>query len=537
MSPLDLLNEFYKVLIVEKGLSSLTIESYKRDISLFCAFLICLKQTKTLSTFEEMLLIMENIAANLSDLSVNSNVIDSNVKKAVNFNQSNSLDCKLSGINSNNAQEKFLIEDDINLMESSSENVNTSEINVNSVTQRILIATNTYMNVLCEKTVDIRHDEPLIANSTESEILKNALLVNISKCDFDGFLAFLFSNARAERTVARALSSLKQFYQFLYMEGHIEKNPTLLIDIMKKSKTLPTIVSYDTIKALFNAIYETNDENTNYQNALIMEIFYAAGLRVSELIAIKFEDIVCTDNIATMLRVKGKGNQERFVPLTKAANNSLHKYLLQTIQEKSKNKSKNDIIKFGQESNRKLVTVAKATNSTYSEISEIASSEQQNKTQQDGFHTDKACGDSAKNQVINKISSENNNQKNNNSNNSNTTIDFDLQNYLYKFRNAFLFPSQSTSRHITRQYVGKIIKKICIKASVALISPHSIRHAFATHMLECGADIFLVQKLLGHASIATTQIYTHVLTTQMLELLENHHPLGKKIKFGSNQTK
>ncbi len=264
-----------------------------------------------------------------------------------------------------------------------------------------------------------------------SQYLKSDTLINVSTDDLKAYLSSLHADGLSARSVARHISSIKQFYRFLVLEGIISQDPTTKISTPRQAKNLPKILTETDIGALLSTAAE-NDSPEGYRLTALLETLYATGLRVSELMTLTHEAFSYeTDTLI----VKGKGAKERIVPLGKHARNALKKYIgirphFLAAQKSSK----------------------------------------------------------------------------------------------------WLFPSSSAEGHLTRQRFGQLLKQLAIDAGLdpSKISPHVVRHAFATHLLSHGADLISVQKMLGHSDISTTQIYTHVLQDKLQDLVMNHHPLGKK---------
>lgn len=239
----------------------------------------------------------------------------------------------------------------------------------------------------------------------------------------------------AVRTVARRLSALRQFYRYLVSEGRREDDPTSTIESPKQGRTLPKTLSEDEVNTLIKTA-STDQDAESYRLVCLLEMLYATGLRVSELVGLPLSAI---DEKAEMLIVAGKAGRERMVPLSTPAKTALTKYL----------------------SHRKE-----------------------------------------------HISMDDKDAKN----------------------NKWLFPSKTSgSGHLTRQRFAQLLKDLAKAAEIDedRVSPHVLRHAFATHLLNNGADLRSVQKMLGHADIATTQIYTHILGESMKETVKEKHPLSK----------
>ena len=258
-----------------------------------------------------------------------------------------------------------------------------------------------------------------------AKYLSNNQLGGTKTSDVRSFLVFLRNEAGlAPSSVARCLSSLKSFYNFLYIASLISENPIETIASPRPWRKLPNVMSMQEVDALIAA----PDINTltGVRDLAMLELMYATGLRVSELVSLKMSAV----NLEVgYLRSLGKGSKERVVPIGDMAKTTIENYVINA---------------------RPLFQ--------------------------------KKC----------------------------TTEDL----FLTRLGNA-----------MTRQGFWKILKKYSTKAKiVCTVSPHALRHAFATHLLERGADLRSVQKMLGHADISSTQIYTHVLRERMREVHECFHP-------------
>jgi len=245
-----------------------------------------------------------------------------------------------------------------------------------------------------------------------------------------GYFARLSRSAIAPTTIARKLSAFRQFYRFLYAEGRRHDDPTATLDAPKRGRSLPKILTETEVDALLRGAAEDASPEGLRFRALI-EILYATGLRVSELVALPLASV---RGERRMIPVKGKGGKERLVPLSKPAREALDAYLALRDRDKTK-----------------------------------------------------AAGA------------------------------------------RWLFPSSGESGHLTRQHFARLLKAAAGRAGLPLrkVSPHVLRHAFASHLLGRGADLRVLQQLLGHADIATTQIYTHLVDDQLRALVETRHPLAR----------
>lgn len=241
------------------------------------------------------------------------------------------------------------------------------------------------------------------------------------------FLGYLHKKRMRSSSMARKLATLRTFFKFLCREGYIEKNYAKVVATPKMEKRIPSFLPVDEI---FHLI-ETPDRRTflGLRDRAILEIFYATGIRVSELVSLNYDDL---NQELRFIKVKGKGNKERIVPFGKKAAEALNEYL-ERLEETKRVK-----------------------------------------------HWD---------------------------------ID---QNGIFLNRNG----GRLTVRGI-RKIVDKHIKKSAIARHV---SPHTLRHTLATHLLDGGADLRVIQELLGHVSLSTTQKYTHVTTDRLMEVYDKAHP-------------
>ena len=252
----------------------------------------------------------------------------------------------------------------------------------------------------------------------------------------NAYLNNLTSAGFSASTLSRRLSALRQFYKFLYAEGMRDDDPSAIVDAPKKARSLPNSLSESEVQALLDAAHTVpGPEGLRLQ--CLLEILYASGLRVSELVSLPLS---AARGDPRLLAVKGKGGRERMVPLGPGAQEAIQAYLPHRDHFLPKK----------------------------------------------GFADGQAAG--------------------------------------------FLFPSRGKLGHLTRHRFGQLLKTIGLQAGLApdTLSPHTLRHAFASHLLAHGADLRSVQQMLGHADISTTQIYTHVLEERLKSLVQQHHPLSTK---------
>jgi integrase/recombinase XerD len=253
------------------------------------------------------------------------------------------------------------------------------------------------------------------------------------------YLASLGKRAFATSSQARRLSAMRQFYKFLYAEGLRTDDPTAVLDAPKKERSLPKNLSEnDVTRLLDRAAAEASEPGEGRLQRLrmlaLLELLYATGMRVSELVALPLKVL---EQDGRFLMVRGKGNKERLVPLSRSAIAAMQSY----------GEAKRAVETDGQES-------------------------------------------------------------------------------------PWLFPSYGSAGYLPRQVFARDLKGLAARAGLkaSSISPHVMRHAFASHLLAHGADLRVVQELLGHSDISTTQIYTHVLEERLRQLVETHHPLAKEAK-------
>jgi phage integrase family protein len=257
-------------------------------------------------------------------------------------------------------------------------------------------------------------------------------LKEISRDDVGDFVQYLGREGRSPKTVARKLSAVREFFKFLYTEKDIKDNPAADVLTPKQEKPLPKFLSEDEIKRLIATAKECSGPKGRQMTAML-ELMYASGLRVSELVSLPEN---CINFDRRQVFVRGKGSKERVVPVAPAAIQAVFDYLEQ----------RDCFIREGR-------------------------------------------------------------------------------------RSIWLFPSKSSrSGHISRDTFFKRLKELAVKAGIypSRVTPHVLRHSFATHLLNHNADLRSVQKMLGHESINTTEIYTHILSDKLLETVQKLHPLAGK---------
>ncbi|MGA9457308.1 MAG: site-specific tyrosine recombinase XerD [Pseudolabrys sp.] len=280
-----------------------------------------------------------------------------------------------------------------------------------------------YRNDLEDLSAHMRASRSTIANATTDSLRK--------------FLASLAERGFKSSSLARRLSAVRQLYRFLYSEGKRSDDPAAVLEGPKRARSLPKVLSIADVDKLLKTA-RANSDNTKQpplqrlraaRLLCLLEVVYATGLRVSELVALP---AAAARRDQRMLVVRGKGGKERLVPLNKQAKRAMAEYL-----------------------------------------------ELRGKAERDK-------------------------------------------------ESKWLFPSFGEQGHLTRQHFARELKTLGATCGIhsSRLSPHVLRHAFASHLLHNGADLRVVQTLLGHADISTTQIYTHVLEERLKTLVRDLHPLA-----------
>jgi integrase/recombinase XerD len=255
--------------------------------------------------------------------------------------------------------------------------------------------------------------------------------LKVSSKYLQGFLEYINELGMSAHSQARILSGIKAFYKYLMFEELLENDPTALIEGPKLGRKLPDTLSYPEIEKLLEAIDLSTPEGP--RNRAILEVLYSSGLRVSELVDLKLNNV---DFAIGFLRVIGKGNKERLVPIGRSAVKHLQIYIIESR---------------GQAPHKHV---------------------------QKGFEP-----------------------------------------FVFLNRNG---------RKLTRVMIFTIIKKLAKTIGLnKTISPHTFRHSFATHLIEGGADLRAVQEMLGHESITTTEIYTHLDRDYLKQVIKDFHPRSK----------
>lgn len=254
---------------------------------------------------------------------------------------------------------------------------------------------------------------------------KKIAMMDVSELEIQEFLAFKFPSSKS-RSISRLLATLRRFFRYQLREKKIQKDPTLKIQTPKIPKSLPKSLSEDEVESLLDA--PNLDSSSGLRDRSMLELLYACGLRVTELVDIQLTEVILSDGV---IRVTGKGSKTRLVPMGEEAVDWIKKYIAE---------ARDDILR--------------------------------------------------------------------------------------KKTSKFLFVTNRGGA-MTRQAFWYVIKKYAVIANINKpMSPHILRHAFATHLINHGADLRVVQMLLGHTDISTTQIYTHVARERLKKIHQEHHPRG-----------
>ncbi|MDX2157471.1 MAG: site-specific tyrosine recombinase XerD [Hyphomicrobiaceae bacterium] len=262
---------------------------------------------------------------------------------------------------------------------------------------------------------------------------------DVSPRHISAYLKAVADAGLAATSRARRLSAIRQLFKFLLAEGNLDDDPTTGFQGPRRERPLPKILSVAEVELLLDTAGRRIEERHGRERVralrlkALIEVLYATGMRVSELVALPRSVLTGDDRVLT---IKGKGGRERIVPLNPAARDALARYL--------------------------------------------------------------AIGSEGPDDVSRLL------------------------------RARYLFPSRGAEGHLTRQRLAQELKELALEAGLdaECVSPHVLRHAFASHLLDRGADLRAVQQLLGHADISTTQIYTHVLEERLRHLVREHHPLA-----------
>lgn len=267
---------------------------------------------------------------------------------------------------------------------------------------------------------------------------QNQTFATMERAQIEDYLISCDADGLSQSTRARRLSAIKQLCRFAYEEGWRDTNPAIQIKGPGRRKALPKTLSVEEVDRLMGAAQSHGrTKSDRLRNTCLMELLYATGMRVSELVSLP---VAATRGDPRMLLIRGKGDKERMVPLAPSARDALSTWIIE---------------RDAQEAQR----------------------------EEQGLPSSK-----------------------------------------------FLFPSRGKLGHLTRHRFYILIKELAVEGGVSpdKVTPHTLRHAFATHLLAGGADLRAIQTLLGHADISTTEIYTHVLDERLKELVLKKHPLAKE---------
>lgn len=300
------------------------------------------------------------------------------------------------------------------------------------------------------------------------DFLAGKIPQEVTQADVESFLKEQVDEGLGKRSQARKLSAIKAFYKFVDLSAAGNcKNPTAAIDTPKISRHLPDVLSQDEITALLNSIDLSSPEGL--RNRAIIEMMYSCGLRVSELVELRLSDLFFKEGY---VRIVGKGNKQRLVPVGEYAISAVEEYLpgrWNTLSAANGNRGRwEEVKKKGIPDDRLPQGHVKSEEKIARKPREVAQFARES---------------------------------------DNT-----------------LFLNRRGGR-LSRVMIFNIIKNQVAAAGIKkTVSPHTLRHSFATHLVENGADLRVVQQMLGHESILTTEIYTHISAHQWMQDILDHHP-------------
>src|SRR3972149_8044065 len=293
---------------------------------------------------------------------------------------------------------------------------------IDEFTRHLSLESNLSAHTLRNYLSDISQFHEYLLGVFKKDALSSEDLMKVDHIIIRGFLSSMFEKGLSKTSVARKISAIRTFFNYMCREGNLVNNPGKMVSTPKRGKTLPNFLSVDEADRLLGT--PVGEDRLSIRDRAILETFYSAGLRIGEIVAINIEDLNLSEGL---IKVKGKGRKERIVPVGKKAVDAIKKYL-------------------------------------------------------------------ATSQLTN-------------------TIPLFLNKY---------------GKRITTRSVHRIVDKYKKLSGLWDIKPHSLRHSFATHLLEGGADLRSVQEMLGHASLSTTQRYTHISMDKLMEVYDKAHPRGRK---------
>ena len=268
-------------------------------------------------------------------------------------------------------------------------------------------------------------------------------IVQIDRLAIRLWLGELSEQGLTQNSIARKVAALRSFFKYAFKHGWIQKNPAHLLVIPKKTRTLPKTISAPDLQRMLDSYRNEKNPVGSIQDYVILELFYTSGIRVSELCGLNIQDIQLTQ---AWIKVRGKGNKERIVPISSSVNKLLKNFL----------------------------------NNRSHTVKNIQS-------------------------ITNEVKKNPKDRK----------------------KESPLFIAPSGQRMYPKQVYRIVNKAIKQYSEVTQKSPHVLRHSFATHMLDNGADIRLIKEFLGHSSLASTQVYTHTSVERLRTIYEQAHPRAK----------
>ena len=337
---------------------------------------------------------------------------------------------------------------------------------IDEFTRHLSLERNLSAHTLRNYLSDISQFHEYLLGVFKKDALSSEDLTKVDHIIIRGFLSSMSEKGLSKTSVARKISVIRTFFNYMCREGTLVNNPGKMVSTPKRGKTLPRFLSVDEANRLMGSPDGSDIMST--RDRAILETFYSAGLRIGEIVAINLEDLNLSDGL---IKVKGKGRKERIVPVGKKAIAAIKEYLSQK-QQKTKKIPLNPPFSKGE------------INSPLSQGG--VRFPPLEKGGEGGFETG-LSGEKGYPLFLNKY-----------------------------------------GKRITTRSVHRIVVKYKKLSGLWDITPHSLRHSFATHLLEGGADLRSVQEMLGHASLSTTQRYTHVSMDKLMEVYDKAHPRGRK---------
>ena len=321
---------------------------------------------------------------------------------------------------------------------------------IDEFTRHLSLERNLSAHTLRNYLSDISQFHEYLLGVFKKDALSSEDLRKVDHIIIRGFLSSMFEKGLSKTSVARKISAIRTFFNYMCREGTLVNNPGKMVSTPKRGKTLPRFLSVDEANRLMGS--PAGSDIMSVRDRAILETFYSAGLRIGEIVAINLEDLNLSDGL---IKVKGKGRKERIVPVGEKAVTAIKKYLASSCHPE-------------------LVSGSQTMQS---------------------------------HEIPKQVR--------------------DDRNARFAGEKGYPLFLNKYGKRITTRSIHRIVVKYKKLSGLWDITPHSLRHSFATHLLEGGADLRSVQEMLGHASLSTTQRYTHVSMDKLMEVYDKAHPRGK----------